>query len=79
MVHDDRRTLYVEMRPNREVACCQSAGFGDLFFFSFGDWSGRNESGEKQFREKDYVLLIRKIYQIEYWGTQLTDKQCCSN
>ena len=42
VVHEDRRTLYVRMRPNREVLCCPSAWFGDLL----GDWSGRNESGE---------------------------------
>ena len=47
VVHDDRRTLYVRMRPNREVLCCPSAGFGD----SLGDWSGRNESGENRASE----------------------------
>lgn len=36
LVHDDRRALYVRLRSNREVACCPSAGFGDVL----GDWSG---------------------------------------
>ena len=44
VVHDDRPRSYVRMRPNREVLCCSSAGFGDLL----GDWSGRNESGESR-------------------------------
>lgn len=43
VVHGDRRTLYVRVRQDWEMACRPSAGFGDLM----GDWFDRNESGER--------------------------------